>query len=358
MNRPREAGKARPRAANARISALTMLILAVVVAAAVVLAVVYSPHSKASETVDAPGAGGAAAVGATQPSTSGSATTQSGGAESATTGAAASTASTTGSSVTGSSMTGSGAAASSSSPQYSSAQLAALAKTLPVGAAAVHVPVLMYHYVDAEPPPAGPYADGLTVRTPDFEKEMDYLVQHGYHTVTLAEAYLAMAGVRKLPAKAVALTFDDGGLDNYTVAFPILKQRGLTATFFVITKTVGSKGQMGWDQLGEMAQAGMSIQSHTYSHPGLTGVSDARLRSELGDSRTTIEQELKQPVYVVAYPAGDYDTRVIKAAKAAGYVMGAATDHGQLLGPKSVFTFTRIRIQPFLSLTSFGKCVK
>jgi peptidoglycan/xylan/chitin deacetylase (PgdA/CDA1 family) len=241
---------------------------------------------------------------------------------------------------------------------YSRAELAALSSPLPAGAVAVHVPVLMYHYVDAEPPPVGPYADGLTVRTPDFTEEMDYLVEHGYHTVTLADAYLAMAGLEQLPDKPVALTFDDGGLDNYEVAFPILEERGLIATFFVITKTVGAMGQMDWDQLREMAAAGMSIQSHSVSHPGLTGVSDARLESELVDSRSAIIEAVDEPGYVLCYPSGAYDDRVVGAAKAAGYVMAVATDVGEELSPDTVFEITRRRVQAFLPLSSFANLVK
>jgi peptidoglycan/xylan/chitin deacetylase (PgdA/CDA1 family) len=241
---------------------------------------------------------------------------------------------------------------------YSRAELAALSEPLPAGAVKVRVPVLMYHYVDDEPPPAGPYADGLTVRTPDFTEEMDYLVKTGYHTVTLGDAYLAMAGLKKLPDKPVALTFDDGGLDNYTVAFPILAERGLVGTFFVITKTVGGAGQMSWEQLREMAQAGMSIQSHSYSHPGLPGVSDERLRSELVDSRAAIEEQVGQPVYALSYPSGEHDSRVIEATKAAGYTMAVSTDKGSALGPDAPFEIKRIRVPAFLSLGSFANYVK
>ena len=144
-----------------------------------------------------------------------------------------------------------------------------LPSELPPDATRVHVPILMYHYVDDAPPPAGPYADDLTVRTKDFIAEMTYLVKGGYHTVSLADVYLAMAGERELPPKPVALTFDDGGIDNYQVAFPILRQLGLSATFFVITGRVGREGQMSWDELREMASQGMAIESHTVTHPDL-----------------------------------------------------------------------------------------
>jgi peptidoglycan/xylan/chitin deacetylase (PgdA/CDA1 family) len=216
----------------------------------------------------------------------------------------------------------------------------------------------MYHYVDDVPPPAGPYADGLTVRTGDFRAEMGYLADNDYHTVSLADVYLAMALEKKLPPKAVVLTFDDGGLDNYEVAFPILKQHGFTATFFVITKTVGRSGQMTWDQLREMAAQGMSIQSHTVSHPDLRGVSASRLASELSDSRAAIAKAIGQPSYVLCYPSGAYNAQVIKATRAAGYLMAVATDKGKEGDPSAVYEMKRRRVQAHLPLQAFAKLLR
>jgi len=240
----------------------------------------------------------------------------------------------------------------------SEAVLAALSEPLPAGATTVHVPILMYHYVDDTPPPAGPYADALTVRTPDFEEELDYLVENGYETVSLADVYLTMAGQGDLPEKPLVLTFDDGGLDNYEVAFPLLKERGLTATFFVISGSVGKEGQMSWEQLRDMAGQGMSIQSHSASHPDLRAVSDARLQSELAGSREAIVEAVGQPGYVLCYPSGAYDDRVIEAAKAAGYVMAVATGNGKELAPETVFEMKRRRVEAFLPLSSFATLVR
>jgi peptidoglycan/xylan/chitin deacetylase (PgdA/CDA1 family) len=235
---------------------------------------------------------------------------------------------------------------------------ASLPSTLPPDAIAVQVPILMYHYVDDEPPPAGPYADNLTVRTKDFIAEMDYLVKGGYSTVSLADVYKAMAGEKELPAKPVVLTFDDGGVDNYQVAFPILEQRGLSGTFFVITGSVGKEGQRDWDQLTEMAAKGMSIQSHTVSHPDLRGVSASRLRSELVDSREAIAEAIGEPSYVLCYPSGAYDATVIEAARASGYLMAVTTDQGREGDPTAVFEMKRRRVPAFLPLDTFAKLVR
>lgn len=156
----------------------------------------------------------------------------------------------------------------------------------------------------------------------------------------------------------MVLTFDDGGLDNYTVAFPVLEQHGLTATFFVITERVGKEGQMDWQQLREMADRGMSIQSHSVSHPDLRGVSAARLESELVDSRTAIANAIGLASYVLCYPSGAYNDGVIQAARAAGYVMAVTTDHGREGDPSAVFELHRRRVQAFLPLASFANLLR
>lgn len=246
---------------------------------------------------------------------------------------------------------------STTSPAPGRSAVDTLPATLPANAVAVDAPILMYHYVADTPPPKGPYADGLTVRTDDFRAEMQYLVDNGYETVSLADLYLAMAGMQDLPAKPVALTFDDGGLDNYEVAFPILQEHGLVGTFFVITKTVGGDGQMTWDHLREMAAAGMSIQSHTVSHPDLRGVPAARLESELADSSQAIADGVGERSYVLSYPAGAYNGTVIEATKAAGYVMAVTTDQGAEGQPSAVYELTRRRVQAHLPPESFARLV-
>lgn len=225
---------------------------------------------------------------------------------------------------------------------------------LPADAKALRFPILMYHYVDAEPPLVGPYADGLTVRTPDFEAQMKYLAEKGYHPVTLDQVYAAMAGLTTLPAKPVAITFDDGGADNYTVAYPILREYGFVATFFVITGMVGKDGTMSWDQLREMHENGMVVGSHTARHPDLRGVSDTRLRAELVDSRAAIQKEVGVAPAVLCYPSGAHDARVMTAAHAAGYRIAVTTAFGKTLGPESPLEWPRVRVSGHEPLDEFA----
>jgi peptidoglycan/xylan/chitin deacetylase (PgdA/CDA1 family) len=233
-----------------------------------------------------------------------------------------------------------------------------LPSVLPVSAKPVRVPVLMYHYVDAVPVSGGPYADDLTVRTKAFEAEMRLLKTRGYHTVSLMDVYRALAGQKRLPGKPVVLTFDDGYEDNYTVAFPILRRYRLAGTFFIITRNVGKRGFMTWQQLREMRAQGMSIQSHTVSHPELPEVSTARLKTELAQSRDAIASNLGYVPRVLSYPSGKYDAKVEAEAATAGYRVAVTTHFGKRVDPAAIMAVPRVRIPAFMSLEGFAASVK
>lgn len=228
---------------------------------------------------------------------------------------------------------------------------------LPASAKAVDVPILMYHYVDSTPPPTGPYSAGLTVNTARFEAEMNYLADDGYHAVTLEQIYAAMAGEARLPAKPVAITFDDGGLDDYTVAFPILRAHHLVATFFVITGFVGKTVCVSWPDVKVMHASGMEIESHTVRHDDLTTLPQSRLAAELSDSRNALIRELNEDPIALAYPSGAFNQSVEVAARKAGYLLAVTTKPGRVLSPTAPYDWPRLRVASGLSLAGFERLV-
>jgi peptidoglycan/xylan/chitin deacetylase (PgdA/CDA1 family) len=215
----------------------------------------------------------------------------------------------------------------------------------------------MYHYVDDTPPAAGPQATELTVPTDQFEAEMDFLATNGYHPVTLEEAYACMARGERLPAKPVAITFDDGGLDNYTVAFPILQKHGFRATFFVITGCVGNRLCMTWDQLRDMHAAGMAVESHTVGHPDLRDLDAGRLAEELKGSRVALAWELGEDALILSYPQGRYNGTVIAAARAAGYAAAVTTRLWWTSSSPSQYAWQRTRVFPGESPAAFARAL-
>jgi peptidoglycan/xylan/chitin deacetylase (PgdA/CDA1 family) len=95
------------------------------------------------------------------------------------------------------------------------------------------IPVLMYHSVAPE---IGDWAFKYLSLAPDvFEDQIFTLASAGFVTVTLSDLHDYVAGKRRLPPKALVLTFDDGYLDNWVFAFPILRKYGFKATIFVST---------------------------------------------------------------------------------------------------------------------------
>ncbi len=192
--------------------------------------------------------------------------------------------------------------------------------------------LLCYHALSEGWPSA------LAVRPADFAEQVAAFVKLGYRFTTFHDAVRGQADGR-----VCAITFDDAYLSTLKHAFPVLQELGLVATVFVPTAKIataeplswpgieewlgsrweGELTSMSWDELRDLAAAGWEIGSHTRTHPHLPEIDAEHLGLELGGSRATCEAELGKPCRTIAYPYGDYDSRVIEAAAAAGYEAGA-----------------------------------
>jgi peptidoglycan/xylan/chitin deacetylase (PgdA/CDA1 family) len=188
--------------------------------------------------------------------------------------------------------------------------------------------VLCYHALSDTWP-----AD-LAVAPDRFEEQLEELLGRGYQGVTFTEAMRDGDGPPRL-----AVTFDDAYRSVIERGLPVMSRLGLPATVFVPVDFVGSAAPMSWpgidrwvggphedemrcmdgDQLGTLAGAGWEIGSHTRSHPRLTRLPDARLGDELAGSRSRLEDLLGLACRSIAYPYGDVNRRVARAAQSAGY---------------------------------------
>jgi peptidoglycan/xylan/chitin deacetylase (PgdA/CDA1 family) len=127
----------------------------------------------------------------------------------------------------------------------------------------------------------------------------------------------------------VALTFDDGHQTHYASAFPVLAAMGFSATFFVTTGWVGRRASVSWNQLQEMAAAGMSIQSHTHTHPFLSALDGESVARELRESKRQLDEHLAQDTVTLALPGGDAPRRRYSDAIAtSGYRIVATSAWG------------------------------
>ncbi|MGI6712534.1 MAG: polysaccharide deacetylase family protein [Bacillota bacterium] len=167
-----------------------------------------------------------------------------------------------------------------------------------------------------------------------------------------------------LPPKPVVITFDDGYLDNYIYAFPILKQYKLKATLFVVTETIGKtnifdqawipKNKMAdWSQLKEMANSGIEIGSHTLDHPKLTQLSSAEALYQIRESKRKIESILFRPVSVFSYPHGDFNHKIAKLVQRSGYRAAVTVNRGIATPGKSRYKMKRISVNGGYCIASF-----
>jgi len=208
------------------------------------------------------------------------------------------------------------------------------------------VPILMYHYISDPPASADAYRLDLSVRPRDFEAQLAYLQAAGYTSISLGDLVRHLTLGDPLPAKPIVLTFDDGYVDNFVYAFPLLCRYNFRATFFVVPDLVdqGVPGYLTWEQAQLMAEKGMDIESHGLDHSELRGESAADQLRQVQQSREAIESHLHRPVLFFAYPFGRYDKQTIAALRQAGYRAAVNTQAGVTHTSWGLFDLTRIRI--------------
>ena len=188
--------------------------------------------------------------------------------------------------------------------------------------------VLCYHAVSESWPAP------LSVTPANLERQLGLLTARGYRGVTFSEL---VSGRPK--GRVVCVTFDDAYRSVIERALPIMAKLGIPGTVFAPTAFVGRAEPMAWpgidgwlggpheselacmswDELRRLAAAGWEVGSHTRTHPHLTRCGDEQLREELERSRADCGNGMGEPCTSLAYPYGDWDTRVAGVAEAAGY---------------------------------------
>ena len=205
----------------------------------------------------------------------------------------------------------------------------------------------MYHYLSAPPDNADIYRRDLSVKPDLFARQLDRMQTEGYTTISLYDLLANLTQGTPLPAKPVILTFDDGYRDNYENAFPLLKARGMKATFFVITDFIDQKRPeyLTWDMARKMLAAGMSIESHSRNHVSLRKRDKDFLIWQALGSLETINFELGVQPRFICYPAGDYDQATMDIFKSANYWGGITTVQGATQHSDDLFEIHRVRIR-------------
>jgi peptidoglycan/xylan/chitin deacetylase (PgdA/CDA1 family) len=157
--------------------------------------------------------------------------------------------------------------------------------------------------------------DGLTCSSQKFEAFCKFFSEH-FRVVSLAEQVSGWRSGRDVGG-TLSITFDDGYLDNFEVAAPILRKHNLPATFFIATGFIDSERVpiwdenlpqapkwMSWDHVRELSCLGFDIGCHTVSHLDMGRSPMDLIELELHGSKAALQEQLGRPVDLFAYPFG------------------------------------------------------
>lgn len=220
--------------------------------------------------------------------------------------------------------------------------------------------LLMYHGTpDRDKRLDSPY----DVPARQFSRHLDLLQEYGWSTARICD----LAHTEHLPDKTVVLTLDDGFSDNFEGAFAPLAKRGMRATWFIVSKSIGANAHwirgassrspiISQGQLKELVSAGMEIGSHTRRHPDLTGLGPDNLADEIAGSKLDLEEMLGREVVVsFAYPYGRFNNQVVESVRQAGYRFACTVRPGWFGSERDMFRLRRVTMFSHDSLGEFAR---
>lgn len=192
------------------------------------------------------------------------------------------------------------------------------------------LPILCYHHVDPK------MKNDIAITPAVFEAQLQKIKSLGYHTIDCRQLAAYHAQGTKLPTKPVMITFDDGWLNQYTYAAPLLEKYGMSATFFVYPKMIGGGNAfMKRSHVKSLAKRGFDIESHTWGHVSLVRKPDFdatkwgyMVQPQFTKTNDWIESAVGTVPVALAYPYGFYDTTAAGLLKKAGYTLGFTVDEG------------------------------
>ncbi|GGN51833.1 hypothetical protein GCM10012285_42340 [Streptomyces kronopolitis] len=225
------------------------------------------------------------------------------------------------------------------------------------------VPVLMYHAVAVAPAPA---VRALSVPPEAFAAQLAVLADGGFTPLTTAGLAAAWRTGGALPERPVLITFDDGYEGVYRHALPLLARHGFPATLFVTTgwlrgphDTGGAPDTMlDWDQVRELAAAGVEIGGHSHGHPPLDDLGDERLRHEVLRCKEIIAEETGVPPESFAYPYGHSGRRVRRTVRGAGFRQALAVGNALADRRQGPYALARMTVRRDTGIEEFARIVE
>lgn len=223
------------------------------------------------------------------------------------------------------------------------------------------VPILLYHDLESPECPsdkADAAGRDTVVPAENFTDQMAWLAEQRYQTMSLGDFFAPEKTGTGQSTKRIVVTFDDGHISNYNLAFPRLLEQGFIATFFIITDRIDQNGYLSAAQVREMADAGMEFGSHGCSHRYFPLLSEAELARELRESKEKLQDITGQIVDFLAYPGGHYNKKVLSLTQACGYKGACSCLYGVNGPDTSPFLLRRMEVRRRVNVADFARYFK
>jgi len=181
------------------------------------------------------------------------------------------------------------------------------------------------------------------VNSKAFAWQMKFLAKHHYHVISFDDYIQSIKKGVAFQRNTVVIHFDDGYEDNYTNAFPILKEYEFPATIFLVSDSIGREPFLKWDQIKEMEKFGIDFGGHTRRHAYLPDMNQAAAVDEIAGCKKVIEGQLGHEIKYFVYPSGGFTDEIKSIVKASGFHAAATTNRGRDPFNRDIFELNRIR---------------
>jgi peptidoglycan/xylan/chitin deacetylase (PgdA/CDA1 family) len=208
----------------------------------------------------------------------------------------------------------------------------------------LQVPVLYYHRILCAPPDAT--IPSLYICPDQFLAQLTYLHDHGWHTIT-ADGLADLMAARNCPdPKVFVISIDDGAVDGYDNAAPIMESLAMRGTYFVTTGKEGGlrPGKISWDQLRDLVARGHAIGDHSKTHENLKVQPADVLYDQIEVAQQIFQQQLGFRPRTFAYPYGRYNDAVIAQVAASGLELAFTVHAGAREASDASFISKRIEV--------------
>lgn len=203
------------------------------------------------------------------------------------------------------------------------------------------VPVLAYNVINQPRPDTSD--PSIWVPREEFEAQMEWLDENGYHAVTMRQVWAAWKERGLLPSRPVVVSFDTGYHSVHSNALPIMRERRFPGT--LLLDPTQTEEDFPASEVRALIRAGWELGAHPGAEGRLTGLDEDRMVEVVGGARRRLRREFNRRVQFLSYPEGAYDQRVLSAVRSAGFLGALTLDEGLAAPDDPPYLLKRIPVR-------------